>query len=300
MKPRALPSRSAQLAIWAQRPGLGGPLPIKAQRRWLDAAAATLPVPGGTRTEWTTLGGVRTLRVACGDADPSGAVLYLHGGAFTVGSARSHRSLAAFLSRASGYPVFLLEYRLAPEHPYPAALDDAAAAFAALAARYQLPSDQIVIGGDSAGGGLAVATAQRLAGDGGGAPAALALIAPWVDPLRVPDNKRDRVVRERWGRRSAAAYIGQSDPATPGIAPRNGDLAVLPPTLVHVGTEEILLPQIRDFVMAVTAAGGEITLHEFPWMWHVAHAHAGLFGRAAEAVDELGGFVAGQLARSPA
>ena len=164
--------------VIGQRPGLGGPLPLRWQRRWLDAVAGLLPLPAGTVTRPVSLGGRPALRVSVGATERPRAVLHLHGGAYTVGSPRSHRGLAALLAAASESVVYLPDYRLAPEHPYPAALQDAVLAAEELAEQYP----RFAISGDSAGGGLAVATARRLADAGTASPAALALISPWVDP----------------------------------------------------------------------------------------------------------------------
>ena len=165
-------------AAIGQRPGLGGPLPIRWQRRWLDTVARLMPNPSGTVVRQVKLGGRPALRVSVGATERPRAVLHLHGGGYTVGSPRSHRGLAALLAEASGAVVYLPDYRLAPEHPFPAALEDAVSAAAEVGAL----ADEFAISGDSAGGGLAVATARRLADSGIARPAALALISPWVDP----------------------------------------------------------------------------------------------------------------------
>jgi acetyl esterase/lipase len=275
-----------------QRPGLGGPLPMNAQRRWLEFAARSLPEPAGTIVRGVDLGGRAGLRVTVGATERPHAIVHLHGGAYTVGSPRTHRSLAAFLARASGAAVYLPDYRLAPEYPFPAALEDAVDACGDVAAAH----DRFAISGDSAGGGLAIATTRRLVDDGQPSPVAMALISPWVDPTEPSlRRKRDLVVRESWGLACAAAYIGESDPRNPGIAPRHGDLTGLPPALIQVGRREVLYSQITRFIGELRVAGCDVTVTELKRLWHVGHAQAGLLIEARDAVDELGWYLRKQL-----
>ncbi len=275
-------------AALAHRPGLGGPLPVSLQRRWLELMAATLPEPSGTLTRKVYLGRRPGLRVTVGATERPRAIVYLHGGAYTVGSPRAYRSLAAFLARASGAAVYLVDYRLAPEHRYPAALDDAVAACVQIAAKY----GSFGLAGDSAGGGLAVATARHLIDAGESSPAALALISPWVDPMaRAPGKKRDLIVRDRWGKRCAAHYLADGDPLDPGFAPARGRLTGLPPTMVHIGRRELLHRQVTSFSQALREAGVEVRARELDRLWHVGHAQAGLLREADDAVRELGHFL---------
>jgi monoterpene epsilon-lactone hydrolase len=278
--------------VIGQRPGLGGPLPLRWQRRWLDTAAGLLPRPAGTVIRPVSLGGRPGLRVSVGATERPRALLHLHGGAYTVGSPRSHRGLAALLAAASSCVVYLPDYRLAPEHPYPAALQDAVLAAEELAGKYE----RFAISGDSAGGGLAVATARRLADAGTATPAALALISPWVDPgTPAPGKRRDLVVRERWGRASATHYLGGGDITDAGFAPGRGRLDGLPPTVVQVGRQEVLYQQVTEFAANLKAAGVPVQLTELPRLWHVGHVAAGVLVESREAVAELGGFLYQQL-----
>ena len=280
-----------------QRPGLGGPLPIRWQRRWLDTVAGLLPNPSGTVVRPVRLGGRPALRVSVGATERPRAVLHLHGGAYTVGSPRSHRGLAALLAKASDSVVYLPDYRLAPEHPYPAALEDAVLAAEELAEQYPT----FAISGDSAGGGLAVATARRLADAGTVRPAALALISPWVDPSAPTGRRRDLVVREKWGRLCATHYLGGGELTDAGFAPGRGRLDGLPPTIVHIGKREVLYEQVIEFAGNLAAAGVEVRLTELPRLWHVGHVSAGVLAESREAVAELGAFLREHLsATAPA
>ncbi len=291
-----LPFRvAAALTAVLERPGLGGPLPIAARRRWLDLASAGLPLPRGTIVSKLVLGGRPTLRVTVGATERPRAIVHLHGGAYTVGSPVAYRSMAAHLARASGAAVYLPDYRLAPENPYPAALDDAIAACLAVAGRHET----YAVSGDSAGGGLAVATTRRLLDDHptDRAPKGLGLASPWVDPTAPPTGRtRDLIVRASWGQASAAAYVGAADPHDPGIAPLRGSLAGLPPTLVHVCRTEVLYDQVSSFVEALRAADVDVTVQE-QRLWHAGIVQAGLVADARDAVLELGEFLRKQTDR---
>ena len=284
-------------AVPAQRPGLGGRIPLRWQRRYLDAFGAVATVPAGTVARRTDLGGRPALRVTCGATERPRAVLYLHGGAYMVGSPTSHKGLTAYLARDAGAVVFSLDYPLAPEHPHPAALHATVAAYRDLLGQGWEPS-QLTIAGDSAGGGLAIAACQALtAADPATRPGALALISPAVDLTEFTepiDRKRarlDPVVRMRWADAARVAYVGGGDASDPGINPVKGPLADLPPTIVQFDHDELLRDRVADFVEKARAAGVEVRSHEYERTWHVMHAHASLWRVAREAVVELGGFI---------
>lgn len=265
------------------RGALNAHLPFTVQRRLLEAGARLQPVPRGTVVRRVTLGGRPAERVTVGATIRERTVLYLHGGGYTTCSPHTHRSLAAFLAKGADAVVYTPAYRLAPEHPYPAALDDAVAAY--------LELGHAAIAGDSAGGGLAVATARRLLERGLRVPA-LALLSPWTDPGDdVARRFRDLVVNLAWSRISAAAYGAGVDRHDPGFAPMYADLTGLPPTLVHVIPDELLYDQVLHFVARLRAAGVDVTLRELPELWHCAHTQAGLVREACDAVADVGRFL---------
>ncbi|MGC0363021.1 monoterpene epsilon-lactone hydrolase [Rhodococcus sp. 27YEA15] len=275
-------------------------LPYRLQRLLLEAGAPLQRIPAGAVVRPLELACRPAEKVTVGATERPTAVLYLHGGAYTLGSPRTHRSLAAHLARESSAAVFTLDYRLAPENPYPAALDDAVAAYMQLTTEFGYAPEQLAIAGDSAGGGLAVATALRLVERHGITPGALALISPWVNPGdRNPSRKADLVVNTAWSFDAADAYLGGADPRESGYAPIFGNLEVLPRTRIHVGTDEVLYPQVMDFTDKLAAVGVEVSLVEYAKLWHVAHAQASLVREAAEAVADLGHFLATVLARTP-
>lgn len=279
------------------RPTLSPGVPVQRQRRVLELAARVARMPRGVRVRRISLGGCAAEQVATPGADPNRAVLYLHGGGYTVGSPATHRALAAHLSAASGMPVFVAAYRLAPEHPFPAALDDAVTAYEALLER-GLPAERITVAGDSAGGGLALSLCLALRNRGMPAPAGLALLSPWLDLTLtgVHDDDRDLMLRASWLRACAERYCG-GDPArvaaagAPVLAPLSADLSGLPPMLVHAASDEILRPSIERFVARVRSSGGRVCYRELNGMWHVCHLHAGLLPESDSAVNEVGRFL---------
>jgi acetyl esterase/lipase len=277
------------------RAGLNHRLPVPVARRIIDAGAFPMrPLPRGVEVTSTPLGGRPAERVAPA-GDPRRAVLYLHGGGYTVGSPKLYRRTAAHLALSADAVVFNLDYRLAPEHPYPAALDDAISAFTELVASHGYAADSIGIAGDSAGGGLAVATARALT-DKGLRPGALALLSPWTDPADEDFHvRRSRGNDLRWGRMSAQLYRGDAAPDDPGYAPMYARLDGLPPMLIHVASDEMLHRQIHKFAARAQAAGADVTLVEQGQWWHSIHVAAGTLRTATDAVHAVGAYLRDHL-----
>ncbi|MEV5650351.1 alpha/beta hydrolase [Nocardia sp. NPDC052254] len=269
-------------------------LPFTLQRALLDAGSVLQTLPGGTRVDRMRLGGRPAERVTAAGATGSGAVLYLHGGGYTIGSPATHRSLAAHLARDIGCAVHVPDYRLAPEHPCPAALDDAEAAFLELVSTGLAP-EHIAVSGDSAGGGLALALAQRLRDRHDIRPAALGLIAPWADPNELPGRARDLVINTPWSRMCAAAYLGDGDPLDSGYAPLLGDLRGLPDIYVQVDAGELLHDQCVRLVDALRAAEVPVRFSVTRGLWHVSQLQASLVEPAAAAARELAEFLGESL-----
>lgn len=280
------------------RVALYAKFPFTVQRTLLNLAAPIQTLPEGTVVQPLMLAGRRAERVTVGATERTTAVLYLHGGAYTIGSMATHRSLAAHLARESSSAVYVLDYRLAPENPYPAGLNDAVAAYRELIKSHGYSADRVAIAGDSAGGGLTVATARHLVDDGV-SPAALGLISPWVDPgARDAQFDRDIVVNTAWSYAAAEAYLGDGDPLDQGFAPLQGDLTGLPPIVMHVGTAEVLYPQIVAFHEKLLLSGVEVNYVEYEKLWHVAHLQASILREAAQAVHHMGSFLAARLDKS--
>ena len=257
--------------------------PAPRQRAMIEALGAVHRLPRHVRREDTTLGGRPAEKLTPRGASTQRVILYFHGGGYIVGSTRTHRALAAHLAEAAGCAVFTLDYRLAPEHPYPAALDDAEGAFHALAAEF----DEVVVGGDSAGGGLAIAVAIRLRAAGARTPAALGLISPWIDLTGAQGViERDDMLKRTWSDACAAAYAGDRPVAE--LVPAVDDLSGLPPTIIHVGDKEMLRPDSEWLAEGLRSAGVPVELRVIPDMWHIWHLHAGLFAEATDAARTLG------------
>lgn len=268
--------------------------PIPAQRRRL-ALVTRLTLPArGVDIAPATCGGVPGEFVQVhGLAVTQGTVLYLHGGAYCVGSPATHRAITTHLARHTSARIFVADYRLAPEHPLPAAVDDAVAAYRALLRDGGSPGRLAIIG-DSAGGGLALATALRLRELGDPLPAALVLFSPWVDlgtPDRGAEPAGEVMLSQAWTAECARLYLAGCDSANPLASPINGDLRGLPPTLVQVGQDELLLPDAQRLHAALAAAEVAVELQEFPRRWHVFQANAGVLADADRALASTARFL---------
>lgn len=264
-------------------------------RRWLPSVlpsglAVTPTTLGGVRCDWLTPRGARTDR----------AILYFHGGGYVGGSARSMRALAAWVAAAAGTRVCAVEYRLAPEHPFPAAFDDAMAVYEAVLAAGVAPA-RLGLLGDSAGGGLAVAAMLAARDRGRPLPAAAALISPWLDLTahtggsRTTNAATDDVLALRHGAALVAAYAGRHDPAHPYLSPLRGDLRGLPPMLVQVSTSEILLDDALALEVRGRAAGSEVTCDRWAGLPHDWQAAVPFAPEARTAVRALGTFLDARL-----
>jgi epsilon-lactone hydrolase len=272
-------------------PLLAPRLPLPLRRRLLDAVGYTVPLPRGTRRSRGALGGVPTDRVAARGALGPHQVLYLHGGGYQTGSPASYRGLVAHLSRASGAPVHVPRYRLAPEHPYPAAVDDALAAFWALREAGH-PARRIAVAGDSAGGGLTMSLLLRLRAEGEELPGSVGLISPWLDlDLRTAtltvNADTDAMLKPAWLSQAVADYLGTGD-GSAELRPLEADLAGFPPLHVVAGAAEILVDDADRLVERARAAGVPTTYTRVPDMWHDHLTFAGMFGPATRDTAALG------------
>ena len=266
-------------------------LPHPVRRASIDLIAGSMPRPRGTTATHGRIGGVPALRVdppGPRRARSEGAVLYLHGGGYVVGSSASHRPVLVQLATGTGLPVIGLNYRLAPEHPFPAAFEDALAAYQALRAG-GTPAERIVLGGDSAGAGLALALAVHLR-DEGERPRCVALVCPWVDlgadaSWRAADAPDPLLTR---GHLSVFAldYVGgASDDLR--ASPLRADLSGLPPLIVHTAGEDPLHADGVTLVSRARAAGVSVEHRDAPGLWHDFHALAGLLAEGDRAFGDL-------------
>lgn len=278
------------------KPVFGGWAPVSLQRASLHLARPLIrPTPGVSLAPalWNTVAGETAFPPRSGGR---GAILYLHGGGYCIGAPASHRAITTALAAGSGMPVHVPDYRLAPEHPFPAALDDALAVYESLTA--STPAS-IAVAGDSAGGGLALALTLAARARGLLPPAALLLLSPWVDlrceaPSIAGRARSDPMLSPAGLRRWARLYADASADATL-CSPLGADLAGLPPVLIQVGTDEILHDDAARLGRAIAAAGGRVELQVYPGLWHVFQLHARLLGEADAALSALGRFAHAQV-----
>lgn len=236
------------------------------------------------------------------DCDASAAILYLHGGAYVVGSASAYRHFGSQIAMRANVPLFIADYRLAPEHPFPAAVQDAAAAYHGLR---DLHFARIAIVGDSAGGGLALVTAATMAhtarDSAMSSPAAVVAMSPWTDLALTGDSLSTRAARDPLLSRAALErcrdlYLGQAEPIAPCASPLYGDVAHLQPVLFHVGEDEILLDDACRYAKHLGEAEVPVELHVWEGMIHVFQANLAMFAAAREALDGIGVFLKPNLA----
>lgn len=274
---------------------------LRRQRMQIEAATLTIRSPRGLRVERTEIAGVPCRKLLPRDAQAERHLVYLHGGAYITGSSRSHAALAGHIGHAASATVWLLDYRLAPEHPFPAGRDDAVAVFRALLAQ-GIPANRISIAGDSAGGGLTLATTLALRDAGMPMPGALALISPWTDLTLsgasiVKKADVEPMLNAEWLDWAAAMYCGGDDDnagvlrTDPGISPVFADVSGFPPMIIHVGSDEILLDDATFLAQRAKRAGVAVTLREFDGLWHVFQAHVGVLPESDESIREMGEFL---------
>jgi epsilon-lactone hydrolase len=265
------------------------------RRAQYERAEQVFPTPPDVKVERVTAPAAPAEWLRPPGAEPGRVVLYLHGGGYVIGSPRSHRHLAAAIASASHASALLLDYRLAPEHPYPAAVEDATAAYRWLLDHGVAPA-RIVIAGDSAGGGLTVATLLALREARVPLPAGGVCISPWVDltcggASYAAKADTDPIVRRAGVEQMAQAYLGATPPRTPLASPLFADLRGLPPLLIHVGTDEVLLDDAVQLAERAKAAGVDATLETYERMIHVWHWFLPMLDEAQTAVDAIGRFV---------
>lgn len=221
-------------------------------------------------------------------------ILYFHGGGYVLGSIQAHRGIVSKFVKGSGAAALLFDYRLAPEHPFPAALDDALAAYRWLLAEGISPS-KIVFAGDSAGGGLCLATLIAIRDQGIPLPAAAVTLSPWTDVKNTGESLRTNAKvclapTDSWIACSKH-YAGSNDPGLPYISPLYGDLRGLPPILIYVGGYETLLSDSTRFAKKAKSAGVEVTLKVGEGMFHCYPACSPLFPEARQAMNEICVFI---------
>ncbi|PGY08197.1 alpha/beta hydrolase [Bacillus sp. AFS031507] len=266
---------------------------IETARLGLEAISGLTPLAPDINLEKTSIEGIPAEWVTAPNAMEDRVFLYLHGGAYIMGSCNTHRYLASKLSRATAARVLVPEYRLAPENPFPAAIEDALKVYRWLISSGIAP-ESIIIGGDSAGGGLTLATLLSLKDEDEAMPVLAVLLSPWTDMEGTGESMETRADADPWlspdaSRATPALYIRDMDPRHPLVSPIYADLSGLPSMLVHVGNDEILLSDSARLVDRARAAGVEVTFKVWEEMWHVFQTFAVPEGQ--QAIDEIGDFV---------
>ncbi|MFG1628128.1 alpha/beta hydrolase [Kribbella sp. NPDC049227] len=261
-----------------------------------DAQFASLPLGDDVTLAERTLGGVPALDVRVEGAEADAVILYLHGGGYVIGSARTGANLAAPLSRRTGVPAVSLDYRLAPEHPFPAAVDDALAAYRELVESGRT----VVIAGDSAGGGLVIATLLGARRAGLPQPAGAVVFSPWVDVTLSGASMRTRgdydpLFSQAHMAQFAHWLLGDRDPADELASPLFADLTGLPPLLVQVGSAEVLLDDALRLVARAAEQEVDVSLDIVAGAPHVFQYFASMLPEADEALERAAAFIKNRL-----
>jgi epsilon-lactone hydrolase len=268
---------------------------LRERRQRLDALGEQYPLPTDVRVETADANGVKAEWTSTEEADPHSVIMYLHGSGYIAGSVKSHRHMVAQAGREARSRTMALDYRLAPEHPFPAAVEDAVAGYRFLLSR-GFAETRIAVAGDSAGGGLTIALLASLRDAGLPLPACAWCVSPWVDlegtgASMTAKAPVDPMVQQAYLIELAAAYLGGADPRTPLAAPLHADLRRLPPILIQVGSAETLLDDAVRLAGAAGAADVRVRLEVWPDMIHVWQLFYQQVAAGRRALAEAGAFI---------
>lgn len=264
-----------------------------------DMARSARPAPAPVSTESVDLGGVKAERLSVADANRTKAILYIHGGGFVAGEPANHRPLTWRLAAQTRIPVYAIDYRLAPEHPFPAGLEDCVAAYRALLGKGIAPS-KIAVGGDSAGGNLTLATALKLKQEGVALPGCLVALSPVTDlveggPSHKENVKSDALFNARTFDTVAPVYCPGHDAADPLVSPLRGDMTGLPPTLFQCSGAEMLRDDSVRMAEKMKKAGVDTTLEVWPRVFHVWQVMADILPEGRAAIEKIAAFIREKL-----
>jgi epsilon-lactone hydrolase len=272
---------------------------VKRLRSVWHGLANALWMAAGVRKQRTEIAGLNAEWLTPADSADGKVMLYLHGGAYVFGNCTTHRQLVSYLARACGVRALLPEYRLAPEHPFPAAVDDAVAVYRALLeAGYS--AEDMVIAGDSAGGGLTMALLLSLRDAKEELPAGAVLFSPWLDLASSGESINTRAGRDPWFNPAdmpvlSAYYVAEEQIKNPLVSPVYADVVGLPPLFIQVGDDEILLSDSTRIAAKIEQAGGDVTLEIWPEMWHVFQVFVHQMPESREAISKVAPFVREKL-----
>lgn len=295
-------SESAQIRsyLFARKAASSAPVPLEEQRASYEMSLENyvghpVPLPEGTRVESVDVDGIPASWICPPDADAERVVLYFHGGAYILGSLKSHRDLVARLSAAAGVRSLLLDYRRAPEHVFPAALDDALTSYRWLLAHGTKP-EHIVLAGDSAGGGLILALLQQARDKSIPMPAGAVLLSAWTDLAGTVESRTTRdafdpIFSGKMINFLASFYVGTQDARHPLLSTINADLRGFPPLLIEVGHDEVLLDDSLHIAEHAKAAHVPVELTVWDDMWHVFQQYASCLPEGQQSLEKIGRFI---------
>ena len=268
---------------------------VLSTRKRLDFFAGMVPIAARVSVQKDTIAGLRAEWLTPEGAPDDRLLLYWHGGAYVMGSCASHRPCVSHIAREAGVKALVPEYRLAPEHPFPAAVEDTVSLYRALLEKGYEPAN-IAVAGDSAGGGLAVAMLLSLRDAGDPLPGAVGLLSPWLDLTGTGESMTSRKDQDPWFNPEdlphvTKHYCDDAELTQPLVSPVFADASGLPPTLIQVGDDELLLSDSERFAANMRASGGQVEIDVWPGMWHVWQMFIGLMPESRQAVEKLGEFI---------
>jgi acetyl esterase/lipase len=270
------------------------------RKEWDEVFSDVVPTVGAKSVP-VDIGGIKAEWISAPEAQQDRAILYLHGGGYVLGSINSHRDVCERLSRAAKARVLAIEYRLAPEHPFPAAIEDAVAAYRWLVKQPGLSAKRVAIAGDSAGGGLSMSLLLALKQAGEPMPACATLMSPWVDLELTGDSMtskgdEDPMIKKPMVAIMSSTYVPSGDLRNPLISPLKSDLAGFPPLMIHVGTREVLLDDSVRLAAQAKKAGVEVELKTWEGHVHVFQIFASGVKDGEASLQELGAFIRRHIA----
>ena len=268
---------------------------MQQMRQGLDALTAAYPPEEGVACDTVDAGGVKAAWITPPGVDRGRVIYYLHGGAYVRGSIASHGGMVSRIAQSAGARALLLEYRLGPEHPFPAAVDDALTGYRWLLKQGVDPARMAIVG-DSSGGGLTLAALVALRDAGDPLPATAVCLSPWVDLEATGDSMQskadvDPFIEKEYLLTMARHYLGDADPRSPLAAPLYADLQGLPPLFIQVGTAEVLLDDSTRIAERARAAGVQVTLEPWEGMIHGWHLFAPELPEGQAAIDRIGAYL---------
>lgn len=286
------------------KPLFPGNVTVETQRQITEMMASQVQLPEDISIEPANIPGIKAEWVTAPGAERERVIYYLHGGGYVLGYTRTYQEFLYRLSKVTGLRVLALDYRLAPEYPFPAGLEDALVGYRWLLANGTKP-ENLVIAGDSAGGGLTEATLLSLREAGDPLPVCQVLFSPWTDMEGIGETYTSVGDNDPWigvdiARAQAKRYVGNGDLRHPLVSPIYADLKGLPPMLIYAGKDEILLDDSVRLANKARADGVEVSLNIWDDMWHVFPLFAGQVPEAQQALDEVGAYIRQRLGLSVA